>query len=81
MTMVWIKYLDSSMMPLGTHWLEDLSGPLTLESVGWLVTDTPEHVTLCMDYNHETKGMRFVLSIPRVAILDQKELLLRDGLG
>ena len=58
------------MMPLGTYWLEDVGGPSKLEAVGWMVEDKPDYVTLCMDMNPESKGLRFILSIPRCAILE-----------
>lgn len=74
MDKVWIKYLDSSMMPLGTHWIEDIEGPSTLEAIGWLVRATEDSLTVCMDQNPESKGLRFILTIPKCAILESAYL-------
>jgi len=62
-------------MPLGTHWLEDIGGPATLEAVGWVVIDNPEFITICMDQNPESNGLRFILSIPKCAILEIRDVV------
>jgi hypothetical protein len=62
------------MMPLGTYWLEDIGGPSTLEAIGWMVMDNPDSITICMDQNPESKGLRFILSIPKCAILEMARL-------
>lgn len=53
---------------------EELSGPLEIETVGWLIRETEDHLSICQDYIRETNLFRDVQHIPKALIRSRKEL-------
>lgn len=51
---------------------EDTKDGITLHCAGWLVRETERVVVIGLDHTPETNQFRFILSIPRSAILEYK---------
>lgn len=70
-----VDWVDSA--GSGTLWetLEDLDGikPLRCTTVGFVLEDTDDHITLAMS-THEDRGIMGALAIPRVAVTRVKVL-------
>lgn len=70
----YVKWLDAC----SNHdqsWTSEITGPMTMESIGWLHTVDPEYITLIMNLaaDGEFSGD---LSIPAGCILEMKEIKL-----
>jgi hypothetical protein len=81
--MIWplvrVTWLDSS-GPSGWNRLKSVIGPfdLTCESVGWLMEDTPDRVTLCAHVaisDPDNPIVDGVMTIPKCAIKRRKVLV------
>lgn len=71
-TIAFIEWRDSSGQP-GPVGRMDLSGVHKMLTVGWLIRENGDHVTLCQDYVPSTDEFREVVHILKTNVVRRKE--------
>lgn len=71
-TIACIEWIDAS-GEAGPLTRDELGGLMTLRSVGWLIRETDDQVSICMDYEPTTKVFREIQHIAKVNIVSRKE--------
>jgi hypothetical protein len=76
-TLAYIRWFDSAIYH-GPVDVDELNGFSEMESAGFLIEDTPDHVTLALDRN-ANGTLRLVLCIPRANIRTLRKVKVKGG--
>lgn len=71
-TITFIEWIDASSQA-GPVTRADLTGVHHLRSVGWLVRENAEHISICQDYVPATDEFRDVLHILKRNVIKRRE--------
>lgn len=72
-TIIIIKWRDASYVK-GPMPLDEIKPLIDLLTIGWLVTESAEAVTMCAEIGVEDEEFSHIIHIPKVNILSRMEL-------
>lgn len=79
MTPIYLKWFDHNTFD-GT-WIDTdcvPSSPLIIETVGFLITETDDVVSICLCHSGENNSVRSTIQILKCCIIERKQLIIKS---